>query len=46
MLGREGMTRVAEFATLTANYLAAQLSKAGFTLAFSHIYCLIPQIIL
>ncbi len=34
MLGREGMTRVAEFATLNANYLAAQLSKAGFTLAY------------
>ena len=34
MLGREGMTRVAEFATLNANYLAAQLRKAGFTLAY------------
>ncbi|MEJ7746269.1 MAG: aminomethyl-transferring glycine dehydrogenase subunit GcvPB [Luteimonas sp.] len=34
LLGREGMTRVAEYATLNANYLAAQLSKAGFTLAY------------
>jgi len=34
LLGREGMTRVAEFATLNANYLAAQLGKAGFTLAY------------
>ena len=34
MLGREGMTRVAEFATLNANYLAKQLQKAGFTLAY------------
>ena len=29
MLGRTGMTRVADFATLNANYLMAQLSKAG-----------------
>ncbi len=34
LLGREGMTRVAEFATLNANYLAKQLQKAGFTLAY------------
>ncbi len=34
MLGRDGMTRVAEYATLNANYLAAQLAKAGFTLAY------------
>ena len=34
LLGREGMTRVAEYATLNANYLAAQLAKAGFTLAY------------
>ncbi|NNF66547.1 MAG: aminomethyl-transferring glycine dehydrogenase subunit GcvPB [Gammaproteobacteria bacterium] len=34
MLGREGMPRVAEFATLNANYLARRLDKAGFTLAF------------
>jgi len=34
MLGREGMHRVAEFATLNANYLAAQLAKQGFELAF------------
>src|SRR5678815_1456101 len=38
MLGREGMTRVAEFATLNANYLAAQLSKAGFTpVSYTHL---------
>ncbi|HVR81686.1 MAG TPA: aminomethyl-transferring glycine dehydrogenase subunit GcvPB [Luteimonas sp.] len=34
MLGRQGMTRVAEYATLNANYLAAELKKAGFTLAY------------
>jgi glycine dehydrogenase subunit 2 len=34
MLGREGMTRVAEYATLNANYLAAELKKHGFTLAY------------
>ncbi len=34
LFGREGMTRVAEFATLNANYLAKQLQKAGFTLAY------------
>ena len=34
MLGRDGMHRVAEFATLNANYLAAQLKKRGFDLAF------------
>ncbi|MBW3551537.1 MAG: aminomethyl-transferring glycine dehydrogenase subunit GcvPB [Proteobacteria bacterium] len=34
MLGREGMTRVAEYATLNANYLAARLRDAGFTLAY------------
>ena len=34
MLGREGMIRVAEFATLNANYLAKELEKAGFTLAY------------
>ena len=34
MLGREGMTRVAEYATLNANYLAVQLARAGFTLAY------------
>jgi len=35
MLGREGMTRVAEFSTLNANYLQAELRAAGFDLAFS-----------
>jgi len=34
MLGAEGMVRVAEYATLNANYLAAQLKKKGFTLAY------------
>ena len=34
MLGAEGMHRVAEFATLNANYLMAELYRAGFTVAF------------
>jgi glycine dehydrogenase subunit 2 len=34
MLGREGMQRVGEFATLNANYLAARLKDKGFELAF------------
>jgi glycine dehydrogenase subunit 2 len=34
MLGAEGMHRVAEFATLNANYLMAELKKVGFDLAF------------
>ncbi len=34
MLGAEGMERVAEFATLNANYLAARLKAAGFDLAY------------
>jgi glycine dehydrogenase subunit 2 len=34
LLGREGMQRVAEFATLNANYLMSQLRKAGFEVAF------------
>ena len=34
MLGAEGMHRVAEFATLNANYLAARLRDKGFDLAF------------
>ncbi|HEY0974047.1 MAG TPA: aminomethyl-transferring glycine dehydrogenase subunit GcvPB [Solimonas sp.] len=34
MLGREGMHRVGEFATLNANYLAARLAEKGFDLAF------------
>ncbi len=34
MLGREGMTRVADFATLNANYLLARLRAAGFQPAF------------
>lgn len=35
LLGPEGMHRVAEFATLNANYLLARLKKAGFTPAFN-----------
>ena len=34
MLGREGMRRVADFATLNANYLMAKLVKYGFELAY------------
>ncbi len=33
MLGREGMRRVADFATLNANYMAARLQEKGFELA-------------
>src|SRR5450755_1747145 len=34
MLGREGMHRVGEFATLNANYLAARLTQLGFDAAY------------
>ena len=34
MLGREGMVRVGEYATLNANYLMAKLVAAGFTPAY------------
>ena len=34
MLGREGMKRVGEFATLNANYLLARLQQAGFEAAY------------
>lgn len=34
LLGREGMQRVAEYATLNANYLLAKLKAAGFTPAY------------
>lgn len=34
MLGIEGLHRVAEFATLNANYLMIRLQKAGFELAY------------
>src|SRR5579862_4245601 len=34
LLGREGLHRVSEFATLNANYLLARLKAAGFTLAY------------
>jgi glycine dehydrogenase subunit 2 len=44
LLGREGMQRIAEFATLNANYLMVELRKAGFEIAFptrraSHEFC-------
>jgi glycine dehydrogenase subunit 2 len=34
LLGREGMVRVADYATLNANYLAARLRDAGFDLGY------------
>jgi glycine dehydrogenase subunit 2 len=34
MLGRDGMHRVAEYATLNANYMMAELQKNGFELAY------------
>jgi glycine dehydrogenase subunit 2 len=34
LLGREGMSRVGEFATLNANYLLARLRQAGFDAAY------------
>lgn len=34
MLGAEGMRRVAQYATLNANYLMAELLRAGFEVAF------------
>lgn len=34
MLGREGLARVGEFATLNANYLLARLRQAGFDAAY------------
>jgi glycine dehydrogenase subunit 2 len=34
LLGAPGMQRVAEFATLNANYLQAELKRAGFEIAF------------
>lgn len=34
MLGRQGMNRVGEYATLNANYMARRLEKAGFRLAY------------
>jgi glycine dehydrogenase subunit 2 len=34
LLGREGMRRVGEYATLNANYLAARLQDKGFDLAY------------
>jgi len=34
MLGAEGMHRVADFATLNANYLMAELQKVGYVVAF------------
>ena len=34
LLGREGMLRVADYATLNANYMAVRLAQAGFDLAY------------
>ncbi len=34
MVGRDGMRRIAEYATLNANYLQVKLGDAGFELAF------------
>ena len=34
MIGRDGMRRVAEFATLNANYMQVRLKDAGFELAY------------
>ncbi len=34
MLGREGMTRVADYSSLNANYLLKRLQEAGFEAAF------------
>jgi len=34
LLGREGMGRVAEFSTLNANYIMAELARRGFDLAY------------
>ena len=34
MLGADGMRRVAEFATLNANYLMKELGRAGFDIAY------------
>jgi glycine dehydrogenase subunit 2 len=34
LLGRQGMRRVAEFATLNANYLSARLQQAGYEAAY------------
>ena len=36
MLGRDGMHRVADYATLNANYMMVKLQKAGFELAFKN----------
>ena len=34
LIGREGMHRVAEFSTLNANYVMAELAKRGFEMAY------------
>lgn len=34
MLGREGMSRVGDYATLNSNYLLARLQRAGFVAAY------------
>ena len=45
MIGREGLARIAEHATLNANYLLARLREAGYTPAYpgrraTHEFCL------
>ncbi len=34
VLGKQGLTRVSEYATLNANYLLAELTRIGFTAAY------------
>jgi glycine dehydrogenase subunit 2 len=34
VLGKQGLTRVSEFATLNANYLLAELQRVGYTAAY------------
>ncbi len=34
VLGQKGLTRIAEFATLNANYLLAELTRIGYTAAY------------
>jgi glycine dehydrogenase subunit 2 len=36
LLGREGMVRVAEFATLNANYMMTEAKRRGFTMAIDN----------
>jgi glycine dehydrogenase subunit 2 len=34
IIGKKGLSRISEFATLNANYLLAELTRAGFTAAY------------